>query len=57
MTKGHETNQKFHLVSNFARVHVGGEGESQEKEEEEKEEEGGGGEEDQGMYVLELSVF
>ena len=57
MTKGHETKPKFHLVSNFARVHVGGEGESQEKEEEENEEEGGGGEEDQGMYVLELSVF
>ena len=34
-----ETNKNFIFVSLFARVHVGGEGESQ--EEEEKEEEGG----------------
>ena len=42
------------ILSQFARVHVG---EEKRKEEEEKEEEGGGEEEDQGMFVLESSVF
>ena len=41
------------ILSHFSRVHVG---EEKRKEEEEKEE-GGGEEENQGMFVLESSVF
>ena len=52
-----KTKAKKFIWSPKASKPVGGEGESQ--EEEEKEEEGGGEEEiqDQGMFVLESSVF
>ena len=57
--KGGEIKAKCIFGSQLARVHVGEEKNKKKKrkEEEKKEEEGGGEEEDQGMFVLESSVF